>query len=117
MLQDLSGEEWADTATPPLDFPRKNLQLQLGVQPMEISMVFLSNDSEEKNTIEKKNDVLEYSGSRRMAKLLLEFNQNVKRNMDVEEFKEELWDIMVAFGEPIEIGRRDSRGKLLVPDG
>ena len=39
-----------------------------------------------------------------MAKLLLEFNQNVKRNMDVEEFKEKLWDIMVAFGEPIEIG-------------
>ena len=38
-----------------------------------------------------------------MAKFLLEFNQNVKRNMDVEEFKEELWDIVVAFGEPIKI--------------
>ena len=53
MLQDLSAEEWADTATPPLDSPRNNLQLQLGSQPMDMSMVFLSNDSEEKNTIEK----------------------------------------------------------------
>ena len=49
----MSGEEWADTATPPLDSHRKNLQLQLGSQPMDMSMVFLSNDSEEKNTIEK----------------------------------------------------------------
>ena len=53
VLQDLSGEEWADTATPPLDSPRKNLQLQLGSQPMDMSMVFLSNDSEEEKTIEK----------------------------------------------------------------
>ena len=53
VLQDLSDEEWADTVTPPLDSPRKNLQLQLWSQPMDMSMGFLSNDSEEKNTIEK----------------------------------------------------------------
>ena len=52
-----------------------------------------------------------------MAKLLLEFNQNVKRNMDVEEFKEELWDIMVAFGEPIEIGLEVGGRKCALQDG
>ena len=32
LLQDLSGEEWAGTATPHLGSPRKNLELQLGVR-------------------------------------------------------------------------------------
>ena len=47
-----------------------------------------------------------------MAKFLLEFNQNVKRNSDVEELKKELWDTVVAFGEPIEIGLKVGRERM-----
>ena len=46
-------ENLADTATQPLGSPRKNLELQLGNQPVDKGMVFLSNDSKDKNTIEK----------------------------------------------------------------
>ena len=35
---------------------------------------------------------------------LLEFNRKVNRKIDVEEFKEEMWDIVVEFGEPILMG-------------
>ena len=52
LLQDLNGEEWADTATPPVESPRKNLELQLGSKPVDMGRVFLSNESEEKNTFE-----------------------------------------------------------------
>ena len=52
LLQDLSGEEWADTATPPLGSPRKNLELQLGSQPADMGMVFFRSESKEKNTFE-----------------------------------------------------------------
>ena len=47
-----------------------------------------------------------------MTEFLLEFNQNVKRNSDVEEFKKELWDTVLAFGEPIEIGLEVGRKRI-----
>ena len=52
MLQDLSWEEWADTATPPLGSPQKNLELQLGSKLVDMGRVFLSNESKEQNTFE-----------------------------------------------------------------
>ena len=53
LLQDLSGEEWADTATPPLGFPRKNLKLRLRSQPVDMGseLVFLSSESKEKTPL------------------------------------------------------------------
>ena len=33
LLQNLSGDDWADTATPPLGSPRKNLELQPESEP------------------------------------------------------------------------------------
>ena len=39
-------------ATPSLGPPRKNLELQLGSHPAGMHMVFLSNESKEKNTFE-----------------------------------------------------------------
>ena len=32
---------------------------------------------------------------------LIEFNRKVERKVDIEEFEEELWDIVVEFVEPI----------------
>ena len=32
---------------------------------------------------------------------LSEFNQKVERKVNVDEFKEELWDTVVRFGEPV----------------
>ena len=35
LLQDWSGDDWANTATPPLGSPRKNLELPLASEPWE----------------------------------------------------------------------------------
>ena len=48
MIQDLSGEERANTATPPLGSPRKNLDLQPGSKPVDMGIVFSSNNSNKK---------------------------------------------------------------------
>ena len=50
LLQDLRGEDWADTATPPLGSSRKNLEIQLGSKPANMGMVLLSSEGKEKNT-------------------------------------------------------------------
>ena len=44
LLQDLSGDDWADTATPPLGTPRKNLELPLASEPSNMRMVLLSDE-------------------------------------------------------------------------
>ena len=48
LLQDLSGEIWADTATPPLGSARKNLELPLHSEPSNIGMVLLSDEMRER---------------------------------------------------------------------
>ena len=63
----VNGEE--DTATPPSGSPQKNLELQLGSQPLDLGMMFLSKDSKEKNTLRELIKVFEYSGSKRMAQI------------------------------------------------
>ena len=50
LLQDLSGDDWADTAAPSLGSPRKNLQLPLASEPSNRGMVLLSDEAREKNT-------------------------------------------------------------------
>ena len=50
--QDLSGDDWADTATPPLGSPRKNLELPLASEPSNLGMVLLSTEMREKNAFE-----------------------------------------------------------------
>ena len=105
LLQDLSGEEWADTATPTLGSPRKKLVLHFGSQPVDLGMVCLSSESKEQNTFEgEKTMFLNTFDREGWQKFLREFNQTVEREVDVEEFKEELWDIMVEFGELILMG-------------
>ena len=43
-------------------------------------------------------------GQEGWEKILLEFDRKEKQKVDVEELKEELWDIVMEFGEPIRIG-------------
>ena len=53
ILQDLSGEDWAVTATPPLtSSPRKNLELPLTGETSNMGMIILSTEESKKNTFE-----------------------------------------------------------------
>ena len=74
-------------------------------QPGAIGRMFLNDESKEKNNFEgNKMAFLSTLGQKRWEKILLESNRKVKRKVDVEELKEDLWDIMVEFGEPIRMG-------------
>ena len=53
LLQDLSGDDWADTATPPLESPRKNLELPLASESSNMCMVLLSDEAREKTTLKE----------------------------------------------------------------
>ena len=53
LLQDLSGDDWADTATPPLtSSPRKNLELPLTSETSKMGMILLNTEESKKNTFE-----------------------------------------------------------------
>ena len=55
LLKDLSGDDWADTATPPLNSsPRKNLELPLTSETSNMGMILLSAEESERNTFEGK---------------------------------------------------------------
>ena len=49
LLQDLSGDDWADTVTPSLGCPRKNLELPLASEPSNMGLLLLSDEAREKN--------------------------------------------------------------------
>ena len=100
MLQDLSGEgeDWADTATPPLGSPRKNLKLKLGNELSNMGMVLLSDKARAKITV-----FLYTLDKKGWLELLSKFDQKLERKIEVDEFKKELWDTVVEFGEPISL--------------
>ena len=53
LLQDLNGDDWADTATPPLtSSTRKNLELPLTSETSNMGMILLSTEESQKNTFE-----------------------------------------------------------------
>ena len=104
-LQELSGEEWPDTATPTLGSSRKILELQIGSQPVDMGTVFMSSDSNEKNTFEGiQTKFLSTLDPEVWQKFLTEFDQKVERRVFVEEIKEQKWELVVEFGEPIPMG-------------
>ena len=106
LLKDLSEENWADTATPPLTpSPRKNLELPLASETSNMGMILLSLEEREKNTFEGNRDM--FLGSLKddaWQEFLKEFNQEVGSETTLDKFKEELWDTVVKFGEPLLIG-------------
>ena len=53
LLKDKSGENWADTPTPPLNSsPRKNLELPQTSETSNMGMILLRAEESEKNTFE-----------------------------------------------------------------
>ena len=106
LLKDLSGENWADTPTPPLtSSPRKNLELPLTSENPNMGMILLSADKREKNTFEGNRDAfLGTLDADAWRKFLSDFNREVDDDTTLDDFKEELWDTVVKFGEPILLG-------------
>ena len=62
LLQELSVEDWANTATPPLGSPQKNLELQLTSEPSNMSMVLLTDEAREENTFPGNKDMFLSTG-------------------------------------------------------
>ena len=106
LLKDLSGENWADTPTPPLtSSPRKNLELPLTSDNPNMGMIFLSAERREKNTFEGNRDAfLGTLDEDAWRKILSDFNREVEDDTTLDDFKEELWDTVVKFGEPVLMG-------------
>ena len=118
LLKDLSGEYWADTATPPLtSSPRENLELPLTSETSNMVMILLSSDEREKNTSEgNKTMFLGTLDEKAWREFLREFNREVNSEITQDDFKEELWDKVVKFGEPVLMGtglEEKARGELL----
>ena len=70
-----------------------------------MGMILLSSEEREKNTFEGNRDM--FLGSLKddaWQEFLKEFNQEVGSETTLDKFKEELWDTVVKFGEPLLIG-------------
>ena len=108
LLQDLNGDDWANTATPPLtSSPRKNLELPLSGQTSNVGMILLSAKESKKNTFKgNKWMFLSTLDEKTWLEFLSEFNQKAETEATLESFKEELWDTVVRFGEPVLMGTR-----------
>ena len=108
LLQDLSGDDWANTATPPLtSSPRKNLELLLSGETSNMGMILLSAKESKKNTFEGNEWMfLSMLDEKTWLEFLSEFNQKAGTEATLESFKEELWDTVVKFGEPVLLGTR-----------
>ena len=118
LLRDLSGDDWADSATPPLtSSPRKNLELPLTSETSKMGMILLSAEERQKNTFEGNKDIiLETLDERAWQDFLSEFNQEMKSETTLDDFKEELWSTVVRFGELVLMATgldEKARGELL----
>ena len=103
LLRDLSGGDWADSATPPLtSSPHKNLELPLTSETSNMGMILLSAEERQKNTFEgNKYTFLGTLDEKAWRDFLSEFDQEMKSETTLDNFKEELWNTMVKFGEPV----------------
>ena len=92
LLKDLSGENWADTPTPPLtSSPRKDLELPLADENPNMGMIFLSAKEREKNTFEGNKDAfLGTLDKDAWQEFLSDFNREAEEDITLDKFKEEL---------------------------
>ena len=97
LLRDLSGDDWADSATPPLtSSPRKNLELQLTRETSNMGMTLLSAEERQKNTFEgNKYMFLGTLDEKAWRDFLSGFDQEMKSETTLDNFKEELWNTVV----------------------
>ena len=79
--------------------------------------IFLSAEGKEKNTFEGNRDAfLGTLDEDAWREFLSDFNQEVNGEITLDDFKEELWDTVVKFGEPVLMGtalEEKARGELL----
>ena len=118
LLKDLSEENWADTPTRPLiSSPRKDPEMSLTSENPNMGMIFLSAERREKNTFEGNRDAfLGTLDKDAWQEFLSDFNREVDEDTTLDNFKEELWDTVVKFGEPVLMGtglEEKARGELL----
>ena len=101
LLQNLSDDDWANTATPPLaSSPRKNQELPLSGETSNMGMILSSAKESKKNTFEgNKWMFLSALDEKTWLEFLSEFNQKAGTEATLESFKEELWDTVVKFGD------------------
>ena len=82
-----------------------------------MGMIFLSAERREKNTFEGNRDAfLGTLDEDAWRELLSDFNREVDDETTLDDFKEELWDTVVKFGEPVLMGTglgEKARGELL----
>ena len=110
LLQDLSGNDWTDTVTPPLtSSPRKGLELPKNdkriFQHGDDTLEYRREQESKKNTLEgNKSMFLETLGEKAWWEFLSEFNQETKSETTLDSFNEELWNTVVKFGEPVLMG-------------
>ena len=106
LLQDLSGDNWADTVTPPLtSSPRKNLALPLTSETSNMGMILLSAEERQKNAFDvNKSMFLGTLDEKAWRNFLSEFNHETKSETTLDNFKEELWNTVIKFGEPVLMG-------------
>ena len=106
LLQDLSGDDWAVTATPPMtSSPRKNLELPLTSEISNMGIILLSTKESKKNTFQgNKSMFLGTLDEKAWREFLSEFNPETKSETTLENFKEELWNTVVKFGELVLMG-------------
>ena len=99
LLQELIGDDWANTATPSLRSPRKNLELPLTSEPSNMGKVLLTDEAREENTFEGNKDMfLSTVDEEAWRSFLDQFNQRVENKVrGVDDFKEELWSKVVKF--------------------
>ena len=102
LLQYLSGDDWANTATPPLtSSPRKDLELPLASETSNMGMILLSAEERQKNTFEgNKSMFLGTMDEKAWRDFLSEFNHETKSETTLDNFQGELWNMVVKFGEP-----------------
>ena len=99
----MSGDDWADSATPALTSPpRKNLELPLTSETSNMGMILLSAEERQKNTLEGNKDMfLGTLDEKAWRDFLSEFDQETKSETTLDSFKEELWNTVVKFMEPV----------------
>ena len=88
---DFSVDHWANTATSPLESPRKDLELPLTSETSNMGMILLSAKESKKNAFEGNKWMFLNTLDKKMwRKFLSEFNQKAKSEATLESFKEEL---------------------------
>ena len=116
--EEFTTQELLKAPTPPLtSSPHKNLELPLTSENPNMGMIFLSAEKREKNTFEGNRDAfLGTLDADAWRRFLSDFNREVDDDTTLDDFKEELWDAVVKFGEPILMGtglEGKARGELL----